>query len=93
MQDGSRRLRPSSADTAGLVSLRLSKAGKAIDGAQVSLTADHPVGLVASRTIVLRSLGDGAYRADERLPRGRWLIRIGVRTGAETAAFDDEIRI
>ena len=82
-----------SADTAGLVSLRLTKAGRAIDGANVNLTADHPVGLVASRTIVLHGLGNGAYRADERLPHGRWLIRIGVRAGAETAAFNDEIRL
>lgn len=81
------------ADNSGVVSLRLSRAGNAVDGAAVSVIANHPVGLVASRTIVLRPLGEGLYRAGERLPKGRWLLRIDVRARDGTAAFDDEIRI
>ncbi len=81
------------ADAAGVVSLRLSRAGTAIDGAAVDLIANHPVGLVASRTIALQSLGNGRYRAEGRLPKGRWLVRIEVRADGQNAAFDDEIRI
>ncbi|WP_066590485.1 FixH family protein [Sphingomonas pruni] len=81
------------ADGTGAVSLRLSRAGQAIDGASVSIVANHPVGLVAQRSLRLRPVGGGVYRSDGRLPRGRWLVRIEVSAGAQRAAFDDEIRV
>jgi len=80
-------------DGTGAVSLRLSRAGQSIDGASVSIVANHPVGLVAQRSLRLRPVGGGVYRSDGRLPRGRWLIRIEVSAGAQRAAFDDEIRV
>ena len=82
-----------SADSAGKVSLRLSRAGKSIDGASVSVIANHPVGLVAQRSLPLHALGGGLYRSDKTLPHGRWLVHIEVNAGAERAAFDDEIRV
>jgi nitrogen fixation protein FixH len=81
------------ADGTGAVSLRLSRAGQAIDGASVSIIANHPVGLVAQRSLRLRPVGGGVYRSDGRLPHGRWLVRIEVSAGAQRAAFDDEIRV
>lgn len=81
------------ADGTGTVSLRLSRAGQAIDGASVSIVANHPVGLVAQRSLRLRPAGGGVYRSDGRLPHGRWLVRIEVSAGAQRAAFDDEIRV
>jgi len=81
------------ADGTGAISLRLSRAGQAIDGAAVSIIANHPVGLVAQRSLRLRPVGGGVYRSDGRLPRGRWLVRIEVSAGAQRAAFDDEIRV
>jgi len=81
------------ADSTGAVSLRLSRAGRSIDGASVRIIANHPVGLVAQRSLRLHALGDGMYRSDAGLPHGRWLVRIEVSAGAERAAFDDEIRV
>lgn len=81
------------ADAVGKISLRLSRAGRAIDGASVTIVANHPVGLVAERSFRLHAVGGGMYRSDDRLPRGRWLVRIEVNAGAENAAFDDEIRV
>ena len=81
------------ADGTGAISLRLSRAGQAIDGAAVSIIANHPVGPVAQRSLRLRPVGGGVYRSDGRLPRGRWLVRIEVSAGAQRAAFDDEIRV
>jgi nitrogen fixation protein FixH len=80
------------ADRAGAVSLDLSRAGRAVDGAVVDVVANHPVGLMAERRFRLRPLGQGRYRSDIPLPHGRWLIRILVRSGNGSAAFDDEIR-
>lgn len=80
-------------DGTGAISLRLSRAGQSIDGAAVSIVANHPVGLVAQRSLRLRAVGGGVYRSDDRLPHGRWLVRIEVSAGAQRAAFDDEIRV
>lgn len=81
------------ADGTGAVSLHLSRAGQSIDGASVSIIANHPVGLVAQRSLRLHAMGNGVYRSEERLPHGRWLVRIEVSAGAQRAAFDDEIRV
>jgi len=81
------------ADSTGTISLRLSRAGRPVEGAMVSIVANHPVGLVAQRSVRLRSIGGGIYRSVDRLPHGRWLVRIEVDTGADKAAFDDEIRV
>lgn len=81
------------ADGSGAVSVRVSRAGQSIDGASVSIVANHPVGLVAQRSLRLRPVGGGVYRSDGHLPHGRWLVRIEVSAGAQRAAFDDEIRV
>jgi nitrogen fixation protein FixH len=76
----------------GLIALSLSRAGRPVDDATISIVANHPVGLVAAQTFRLHSTGRGTYRSDAPLPHGRWLLRIDVRAGTDTAAFDDEIR-
>jgi nitrogen fixation protein FixH len=80
------------ADSTGTISLRLSRAGRPVEDAMISIVANHPVGLVAQRSIRLRAIGGGLYRSVDRLPHGRWLVRIEVTVGTENAAFDDEIR-
>jgi len=82
-----------STDPEGRVSMRVSRAGRPVEGASVVVTANHPVGLVAERQLELTDLGAGLYRSKAALPRGRWLIRIDVRDGAEEAAFEDEVRL
>lgn len=80
------------ADRTGRISLDLSRAGRPVDGAVIDLVANHPVGLATERRFRLLPAGQGRYRSDARLPHGRWLVRILVRSGTDRAAFDDEIR-
>lgn len=60
-------------------------------GASVKAVAHHPLGRHADVRLQFEPEGAGAYRSVERLPAGRWQIRIHVTHQARQGRFVNEI--
>jgi len=65
--------------------------GKAVAGAIVTGTAQHPLGRLPDLALRFEDLGEGRYRSVETLPAGRWRVRLDIRRAAERARFVDEV--
>jgi nitrogen fixation protein FixH len=63
----------------------------AVQGARVSATAIHPVGLLPDKVLHFVQTGPASYRSVETLPAGRWRLEIDVRHGTQRARFVDEV--
>ena len=75
----------------GIVTLSLARAGRPVSGANVTIEASHPLGRLPMRALILRDNGHGDYASLQKLPAGRWLLSIDIRSGAEHARFADEV--
>jgi nitrogen fixation protein FixH len=81
-----------SVDAKGHLAIAVAQAGANVSGAQVTVTARHPLGRVPDRSISLA--WDSArqlYVARGALPHGRWLLRIAVQMAGVDARFEDEV--
>lgn len=78
---------------AGALVVRLSGPGGAIEGAAVTVEAEHPLGRLPGRSFALSALGDGRYSAPHALAAGRWRLRIEARRAGRDARFVEEIRL
>lgn len=79
-------------DSAGKVRATLTTPDGPLGGATVAARAEHPLGRLPSRDLVLRDIGDGSYVSDSPLPAGRWHIRLRVAAGGKEARFAQEVR-
>lgn len=78
----------------GRLTLSVGRAAQPVEGARVTVIAEHPLGTLPQRTLHLDAAGTpGVYVADAPLPRGRWLLRITIDQAGKRAHFDDEVRI
>jgi nitrogen fixation protein FixH len=59
--------------------------------ATIDAVATHPLGRAPEQKLHFVNGGGGAFTSQQRLPEGRWLLRIEVREGRNTARFDDEV--
>ncbi|MFV0624863.1 FixH family protein [Sphingomonas sp. ac-8] len=60
-------------------------------GAAIEAVATHPLGREPERRLHFVAVGGGAFASQQPLPEGRWLLRIDVREGRDTARFDDQV--
>ena len=58
---------------------------------RLSVLAEHPLGRKESMALAMLPVGEGTYRSVERLPEGRWKLRIELTANGKTARFLDEI--
>lgn len=65
-------------------------AGRPLTG-RLRVIARHPLGRLPDRTFDLRFDGT-AYRANARIPAGRWLLHIDAKALGHAAQFEDEVR-
>lgn len=74
--------------------LTVGRGAKPVEGARVTVIAQHPLGTLPDRTLQFATGGAaGRYLSDVPLPHGRWLLRITIAQGNKRAHFDDEVRI
>lgn len=64
------------------VTLRLQAGAAPLAGAQVSATAQHPVGRAEDVTLEFVRVAPGVYRSLAPLPAGRWKVHLIIRSGA-----------
>jgi len=86
------RLEAQGAESGALV-VRLSGEGGPIEGAVVTVEAEHPLGRLPGRSFALGALGAGRYSAPHALAPGRWRMRIAVRAQGHDARFLKEVRL
>lgn len=71
---------------------RFSRDRLPLAGHNVTGEAQHPLGRSAPIPLVFGLLEDGGLRARTPLPSGRWLIRLSVRHGNDTAKFEEAVQ-
>ncbi|MBB3910465.1 FixH family protein [Sphingomonas desiccabilis] len=59
--------------------------------ATMDAVAIHPLGRAPERKLHFVNAGGGTFASQQPLPEGRWLLRIEVREGRNTARFDDQV--
>jgi len=64
-----------------------------IRNAGLSGTAIHPLGHLPDRTIHFTRSGPGEFRSTERLPHGRWQVRVTAEHGGDQAAYVEELSL
>jgi len=61
-------------------------------GAQITATAERPLGARADRPLTFVAEGKGRWVSRETLDAGRWQVRIAIRAGGKAWAGEAEIR-
>ena len=79
-----------STDAARHVVVSVATASGTLDDARISATATHPVGALPPVKLTFAQFGQ-VLRSREPLAGRRWLIRLYVAHGKNSAAFDAEI--
>jgi nitrogen fixation protein FixH len=59
--------------------------------ATIDAVAIHPLGRAPEQKLRFVNIGGGVFTSDRPLPKGRWLLRMEVREGRNTARFGDEV--
>ncbi len=76
------------------LALNVGRGTQAVDGARVTVIAQHPLGTLPDRTLQFATGATaGQYLSDAPLPAGRWLLRITIEQNGKRAHFDDEVHI
>lgn len=57
--------------------------------AQVSATARHPLGQMPDLALAFDRAGDGSFVSQEKLPPGRWIVRLHIVDGASEWRRED----
>ncbi|WP_066525328.1 FixH family protein [Erythrobacter sp. CCH5-A1] len=61
-------------------------------GAQITGTAEHPLGLRADTPLTFAPLGKGSWVSNQTIAPGRWRLRLAIRAGDEAWAGEAELR-
>lgn len=64
-----------------------------IEGATVTVEAEHPLGRLPGRSFEVVAVGAGRYAAAHALPAGRWRLRIKAIRKGDDARFLQEVRL
>lgn len=59
---------------------------------ELRVVAEHPLGGEPTREIKMAQIGEGQFRSQEMIAKGRWKIRISVRQGPSEARFVRDVR-
>jgi nitrogen fixation protein FixH len=62
------------------------------EGARITGTAEHPLGLRADTPLTFVPTGKGSWVSHQTLGDGRWQVRLAIRAGDEAWAGESEIR-
>lgn len=65
---------------------------KGVSHAVANVVAEHPLGLVDDRTILMTVAGASRLRSAEPMPAGRWKLRITLHQGNAEARYLREVR-
>jgi nitrogen fixation protein FixH len=76
----------------GRLNLTVSDRGAAGAGFTLFAKAEHPLGRTPERKLQFTAQGDGSYVSRDRLPGGRWLLRIEVSRGGDRYRTTAEIQ-
>lgn len=79
-----------STDAARHVIVSIKTATGSLDRVKISAIATHPIGALPPVKLTFAQAGQG-LRSREPLTGGRWLLRIDVAHGKDSAVFDAEI--
>lgn len=72
------------------VTVRLTGPQALIGNATLTGTAIHPLGYLPDRMLHFARGEHGEYRSLERLPPGRWQVRVSAKQGGEQASYVEE---
>src|SRR5688572_22451430 len=72
-------------DTERRLAVAAASASEPLRGASVTARLSHPLGREPDRELAFTSDGQGAYRSDDPVPAGRWIVRLTVRQGGREA--------
>jgi len=75
----------------GHATLVLRDHGELLAGASIRATAHHPLGRLPDMPLRFVPLGIGRYETLERLPAGRWQVRLEVADHGRAARFLTEV--
>jgi nitrogen fixation protein FixH len=64
-----------------------------IRAATLTGVAIHPLGNSTDRALHFTRAAAGTYRSIEKLPRGRWQVRVNARHGSAEASYIEEIAL
>lgn len=59
--------------------------------ARLTAVARHPLGHAPDQTLTFSTRGDGTYRSQERLPAGRWIIRLSAQSGSDVWKLEESV--
>lgn len=71
----------------GVPEISLGRADRPLAGAVLRVIAEHPLGRQSSRSLTIREVAAGRYRATAPLPGGRWRLKITVEREGSRARF------
>lgn len=78
-------------DAARIVRITTSSPMGPLYAAEIHAVAAHPLGRAPEQALHFGNIGGGKFASDRPLPAGRWLLRITVQEGRNTARFDDQV--
>jgi nitrogen fixation protein FixH len=73
------------------VSVNVLQDGEPLSGVAATATARHPVGREADVALTFRMAADGSLRSEKPLPRGRWLLHLELRRGADSSRLIESL--
>lgn len=71
---------------------RIAVAFTGAEGAAITATARHPLGLEKSQSFTFERSADGSYLSREVLAPGRWTLRIVVAAGEDRFRTEQDVR-
>ena len=74
------------------INLTLAAREQPLPGAQVTGIIRHPVGRAPERTIEIKQILPGQYRASTSLPAGRWIVHFTIRTGGHEKRMVEDLQ-
>lgn len=65
---------------------------KGVSNAVATVVAEHPLGRVDDRAILMTATGASRFRSTDAMPIGRWKLRVTLRQGKSEAVYFREVR-
>jgi nitrogen fixation protein FixH len=81
-----------SLDPSRRIRLSVTKFGTRLENVSAGGFAVHPLGRASAIPLTFRSIPGGTLLADQRLPRGRWHVRLSLRHSTDTLKLDQPVQ-
>ncbi|HET9426990.1 MAG TPA: FixH family protein [Allosphingosinicella sp.] len=62
-----------------------------LDEAMLAADLSHPLGREPGKALTFVPLGNGTYRSQQKLPSGRWIVRLTIARAGVEARFLEEL--